>query len=50
MSMTDNLRRVWEAGRCRKGHPLTPRPDGKRQCETCKSAYMRDYWTRRATP
>jgi hypothetical protein len=39
MSNADNTGRVWEAGTCRKGHPLTPRKDGKRQCVTCRREY-----------
>lgn len=40
MTGADNLRRIWESGNCRKGHPLTMRADSKRECKTCKAAYF----------
>lgn len=40
MTNADNLRRQWESGLCRKGHPLTLRGDGKRQCMTCRHDYI----------
>lgn len=38
----DNIRRIHESGKCKKGHELTRRPDGKRECRTCRSEYARN--------
>lgn len=51
MSLADNNRRKWERGLCRKGHPLTPRRDGRsRECVTCKGAYAARWRAARALP
>ena len=40
MSTAENTGRQWERGTCRKGHPLSERPDGRaRRCRTCAAIY-----------
>lgn len=41
MTQAKNIGRQWEAGLCRKGHPLTERKDRPgRICRTCAAAYL----------